>query len=302
MESNFQIVYGKQDIGKRISLLHSQETISIGLVSVGSEAELADSIKALYDFTDIGSLFVLLYQEHENLKAIIKQYPKATFILFTEPLSFGSIANVMANQCHSTYFALTRSNLEFVSFDYQKAIDILNGSQKAAAVTFNLTNRFEEELPVIQVPFIRDNLIDPISFFPSKDQLPTLYPFFGVGIFERALFQRLRGFDDSIETEYWQFLDFGLRSWLYGYPILYSDAIKAKFSNRQFIIENRSEGGGIKRVHTRALGFRTIRGKNYPKRFPKYFDSKVHMDIKKILSLYKQDFYSLIESWPTPGE
>ncbi|MFA5513779.1 MAG: hypothetical protein WDA17_02540 [Sphaerochaetaceae bacterium] len=302
MENNFQIIYGKQDISKRISLLHRQETFSIGLISVGSEKELISSTERLYDFTNIGSLFVLLYQEHENLKEIAKQFPKVTFILFNEPLSFGTLANVMANQCHSTYFLLTRTNLEFTKFEYKKGIEVLNGSKKAALVTFDLTNRFGEALPVIQVPFIRDNLIDPISFFPTEERLPTLYPYFGIGLYERALFQRLRGFDEAIESEYWQFLDFGLRCWLYGYPIMYCDAFKASFSTRQFVIENRSESNGIKRVHTRALGFRTVRGKNYTKRIPKYFDSKVYNDVKKVLPLYKQDFYSLIESWPAPGE
>jgi hypothetical protein len=155
-------------------------------------------------------------------------------------------------------------------------------------------------IPVIQAPMLRNGMIEPISFLPAGIGVPTLYPFLGVGLYERALFQRLRGFDELIEGEYWQQLDFGLRTWLYGYPLLNHPGLACTFPTRQFIIEDRSIREGVRRVHTKALGVRQMNGKNYPRRPGKFADAHVLSEVKKRLALYKTDFLQLIDQWKAP--
>ncbi|MDD3366927.1 MAG: hypothetical protein WCS59_03440 [Sphaerochaetaceae bacterium] len=296
MQNNYQIFHRKQDIGKRISLLHREETLSIGMLAVESGEILAQSIASLEDY-EPWALHVLMYEDQGRIPELRKRFPDVTFIVFRQPVSFGTLANALANECYTTFFYLTRSDLRQVVFSGETAIELLHRSDKPAAVTPIVTNRLGELIPVIQAPMLKNDIIDPISFIPQQSITATLYPFLGIGIYERALFQRLRGFDELIEGDYWQVLDFGLRAWLYGYPIFNIDAIQCTFVDRQFIIEDRSQREGIKRVHTKALGVRQINGKNYPKRVRRFNDSHLHAEVKKRLALYKTDFQQLVEQW-----
>lgn len=301
MQTNYHIFHRKQDIGKRISLLHREETMSIGLMAVDAGEALAGAIEAILQYSS-WSVHVLMHEEQGRIPELRSRFPQATFIVFAQPVPFGTMANAMANECYTTFFFLTRSDLRCSRFDSEEAIALLHRSDKPAAITPVLSNRLGELIPVIQAPMLRDGMVDPVSFLPGSAILPTLYPFLGMGLYERALFQRLRGFDEAVESEYWQVLDFGLRAWLYGYPILNSPCISCTFLNRQFIIEDRSERDGIKRVHTKALGVRQMNGKNYPKRPGKYSDAHVHAEVKKRLALYKTDFQQLVEQWKAPGD
>ncbi|HLW22492.1 MAG TPA: hypothetical protein VKZ39_04840 [Sphaerochaetaceae bacterium] len=301
MKHNYQIFHRKQDIGKRISLLHREETLSIGMIAVETGETLAQAIEDISAFSS-WPLHVLMYEEQGRIPELRKRFPSVTFIVYTGPVSFGTMANAMANECYTTFFYLMRSDIRCLELDADAAIALLHRSDRPVAVTPTLVNRQGERIPVIQVPLLRDGLIDPVSFLPGTALQPTLYPFFGVGMYERALFQRLRGFDEQVGGVYWQTLDFGLRSWLYGYPIFNLPSLSCKFSHRQFIIEDRSEREGIRRVHTRALGMRQMHGKNYPKRAGRYADSHVLAEVKKRLALYKTDFQQLVDQWTAPEE
>ncbi|MDD3941136.1 MAG: hypothetical protein WCY74_02860 [Sphaerochaetaceae bacterium] len=302
MQNNYQIFHRKQDIGKRISLLHREETLSLGMVAMEGGEALATSIEELTACAPTRTVHVLMYEEQGRLPELRARFPDVTFIVFSEPVSFGTMANSMANECYTTFFFLTRSDLRCSGYAMDEAIKLLHRSDKPSVITVRLMNRLQEQIPVIQAPLVRDGLIDPISFLPTGSLVPTLYPFLGVGLYERALFQRLRGFDELVDGEYWQQLDFGLRSWLYGYPILNFPGLECTFPTRQFIIEDRSEREGIKRVHTKALGVRQMNGKNYPKRIGRYHDAHVQSEVKKRLALYKTDFLQLMDQWTAPGE
>jgi len=46
MPSNYQVFHRKQDIGKRISQLHREEQLAVGIVATGSVDELTDAVSA----------------------------------------------------------------------------------------------------------------------------------------------------------------------------------------------------------------------------------------------------------------
>ena len=71
--------------------------------------------------------------------------------------------------------------------------------------------------------------IKTIPFFPRAEGLPSLYPFDGIGIYDRERFIRLGGFDSSIKSFHWQLMDFGFRSSLWGEKISATQLIKLKY-------------------------------------------------------------------------
>lgn len=300
MQNNYQVYHRKQDIGKRISLLHREEPLSIGIVASGSVDELIAAIDA-YSSKTVWPLVVLMFEDMGRISELQNQFQHVTFIVFSNPVPMGVKVNAMADECYTTYFAITRSDVKIISFDDEALFSLLRRSDRPAALVPMLANRSNEMIPSIQTPMVHDGLIDPVPFFPNTHILPTLYPFFGIGMYDRALFQRLRGFDENIYSDYWQYLDFGIRCWLYGYPIFCHPSCIMGFISRQSVIEDRSSQPGMERCHTKALGIRQINGKNYTRRFGKYTDAHVlRTEVKKRLALYKTDFYQLMDEWKAP--
>jgi hypothetical protein len=68
-----------------------------------------------------------------------------------------------------------------------------------------------------------------IPFVPQREGLPSLFPFEGIGIYDRERFIRLNGFDPSIRNFYWQLMDFGFRSFLWGEKIACTQLIKLSY-------------------------------------------------------------------------
>jgi nitrogen regulatory protein PII-like uncharacterized protein len=300
MKNNYQIFHRKQDIGKRISLLHREEQLAVGILDCGTPEELMDALDAYLSSTRWG-LYVMMHEEQGRIPELRSSYPDVTFIVFSNPPALGAQVNAMADECYTTYFFITRSDLRIVSFDDSGAIKLLKRSDHPAIVTPVLTNKLQERLPCIQAPMLRAHQIESIPFFPDGTILPTLYPFQGLGFYERALFQRLRGYDEAIQSDYYQCLDLGIRCWLFGYPVMNHPTLVLNYFNHQSVIEDRSDPVGMQRCHTKALGVRQINGKNYTRRWGKLTDSRIlHTEVKKRLALYKTDFFQLVDQWKAP--
>ncbi len=299
--NNYHIYRNKQDIGKRIRYLHSEEPLSIAIVAIDTGNTLIDAI-SYYETRFSSPLFVLIYEGMGSITELRMSFPSISFIVFTQPVSVANMINVMANECFTTYFFVTRSDTQVMHFDFESILMQFRKIDKPALLAPVLLNKADEQIPVVQVPRIEKHIIDPLPFFSTKEKESTLYPYLGLGVYERALFQRLRGFDEQIVGEYWQFLDFGVRCWLFGYSIFTYSPLLLKFPFRQLIIENRSETESIKRVLTKALGMRQVNGKNYPKRIGTRTDSPyMKHEMGKRIALYKTDFFELMDEWIPPS-
>ena len=127
----------------------------------------------------------------------------------------------------------------------------------------------------------------------------NLYPVMALGLYDRALFQRLRGYDEEILGEYYQMLDFGIRVHLFGYTILTSSDFAVRFPAKHSLIEDRSSCEGMNRCYTRALSIHRIAGKNIVEKWKPYVDKKLlREEVKsKQIILQKTDFFTLVKEW-----
>ncbi len=301
MQNSYHVYRSRQDIGSRIRYLHSEVRLSVALLDMGGSEALIDAI-AYYHSSLSWPLIVFLSDRHDNLAELRMQFPHVSFIHFPQPVSTGAMINVMANECYATYFLVTRSDLRLPVFEVEKALELFEKGKNPAMITPYVRDRFQDLIPTVEVPRMERSCVEPLPFIPSGVREATLYPFMGLGMYERALFQRLRGYDEEILGEYWQFLDFGLRCWLYGYTIYSVPFMEMHFPYRQFIIENRTPDSSVKRVMTKSLAFRQVNGKNSVRRIGRQTDTAfLKNEMKKRLALYKMDFKELVDSWQPPS-
>lgn len=301
MQSHYRTIIRKQDIGMRISALYRQQQLSIGILDVSSVEVLKETIDWYIQNMNC-SIHVIMLEERYEEYSFDELYPDVSFVLFKTLVSLGEQINAFANECYATYFLVVRSDIQMIGFSGSTLLSLMLDKRHPACITPIMLNLDMEVLPTIRTPYIKGREIVPMSFEPPIEIGKTalnLYPVMGIGLYDRALFQRLRGFDEEIVGEYYQLLDFGIRVHLFGYSLFTFSDFAVRFSQKHSIIEDRSECEGMERCYTRALSIHRIAGKNVVEKWKPYVDKKLlKEEVKsKQIILQKTDFFTLIKEW-----
>lgn len=305
--SKYRIYHRKQDLGKKIEQLHRSEQLAIGIIDVGTLEQLENTLK-WYSKNMNFCLHAAISSERGDISAFKEEFPDVTFIVFPSIVSLGESVNTIADECFTTFFMIVRSDIDIIRFEGAYLFELLNSKDSPVALVPAIANSNKEIVPSMRSPRLNGNLIDPDSYFPhmsSTEVFPTLYPYRGMGLFDRALFQRLRGYDTEIKSEYFQCLDFGIRCNEFGNTIGCTSAFIISFPDKLSLIEDRSPTDELDIIHTRALGIETINGKNFAHKFRGNFDRKTfNEEVKnRNIILVKKDFNTLIKNWKyTPDE
>lgn len=286
----------------RISSLYRQQQLAIGILDMASMEELKQTLDWYMSNMNC-CLHVVTLQSRIEEEPLNELYPDVTFLCFKNMASVGEMINAFADECYATFFFLTRTDCQIIAFDGASLVSSMNERNHPALTTPLILNQDGELLPTLRAPFIRGREIDPLSFLPNiseaKIKEKTLYPLLGLGFYDRALFQRLRGYDEEIMGEFYQLLDFGIRCYLFGHSIYSSSDLVLQFPQKHSIIEDRSSCPGMNRAYTKALSIHRIAGKNVVEKWKPYVDKQLlKTEIKKKqVILQKTDFFTLIEKW-----
>lgn len=304
-QSDYQIIHRKQDIGKRISQLHREEQLAVGIINTGlSSQELARTLDwYLKQFSCC--IYVLTVEEHFDRHRMPETWPDVSWLVFSSLPTIGEKINLFADECFTTYFLLVRSDMELIKFDGPAILDMMRYPDHPAVVCPVVSNASGELLPFVNVPHLQGKYLEPLAFLPDEKntQIDNLYPSFGIGLYDRALFQRLRGYDEDIISDYWQVLDFGIRCWLFGHKVVTRSDLGLEFISRQSVIEERSEQDSTARCYTKALSVRQAKGRNRIKKWGYMVDKETLLqEVKPRIALYKTDFFTLVDHWQLPGE
>ena len=188
-----------------------------------------------------------------DLEALSGSFPFVRFILLKDPVSPGEEINLAAAELTSPLFFVLWNDLRILRGGgaERMAERLLSSGGTPDEDTKNLSKK-ENYKRLCTIPLIQDGrseimptLIAPalipegggaasphirtIPFIPRREGLPSLYPYDGIGIYDRERFIRLGGFDPSITSFHWQLMDFGFRSSLWGEEIAATQLIKLSY-------------------------------------------------------------------------
>ena len=204
-----------------------------------------------------------------DLEALSGSFPFVRFILLKEQLSPGEEINLAAAELSSPLFFVLWNDLRILRGGgaERMAERLLSGTLRqgpagqgskicglpsgaAGIPDAGNQDNIQRYKRLCTVPLIQDGRADSlptltapaffpekkpgssiktIPYIPSRERLPSLYPFDGIGIYDRERFIRLGGFDSSIKNFYWQLMDFGFRSSLWGEEISSTQLIKLSY-------------------------------------------------------------------------
>jgi len=299
--SHYKVVKRRQDVGVRITTLYQQQPLAVGILDVDSQDSLIGAINWYLENFNYALQVVTSAERFEKLN-LQDIYPDVSFIVFRSQVSIGEKVNAIADECHSTYFMVVRSDTSLLDFNGQRLFGAMASREKPVIITPILLNSGNELLPTVKVPHLSGKELDPLSFQPSVEEgvlQNTLYSLQALGLYETALFQRLKYYDTDILGSYYQCMDFGIRAYLYGNTVLSSSDFILRFFNKSSFIEDRSACEGMNRCYTRALSIRRIAGKNVAEKWKPYYDRelfKTEVKTKQVLA-QKTDFFTLMQEW-----
>ncbi|GHV96117.1 hypothetical protein AGMMS50293_24370 [Spirochaetia bacterium] len=203
--------------------------------------------------------------ERYDVEELSGRFPFVRFILLKREISLGEQINLAASELDSPLFFVLWNDLKIIAGGSAgRMAERLSGSQedskdsgekkspfkRLCTVPVIQNSRFET-LPTLIAPVIFRKKIRTIFFEPHTENLPSLYPFDGIGIYDRERFIRLGGFDSTLKNTHWQFMDFGFRAHLWGEEIRLTQQTKlsctgeipaedntAESSYRRFYLKN----------------------------------------------------------------
>lgn len=197
--------------------------------------------------------------ERYDIEELGAQFPFVRFILFKEMPSVGERINIAAAEADTPlFFVLWNDFHPVLSLNAERvAENLLGKSDEGAPPSVNGHGGFGlrvctvpifqspqfETFPCAAAPFVNGKKFETILFAPQKEGEPSLYPFDGAGVYDRERFLEMGGFDAGFGDAYWQLMDFGLRSWLWGNEIRCSQHLRFRLNgavNSQSIASGKS--------------------------------------------------------------
>jgi len=219
-----------------------------------------------------------------DIEELAAQFPFVRFVLLKEAISLGEQINLAVSELDTPLFFVTWNDLRFVvGGGAQRMMERLsfpaeNGEQgeernfarRLCTVPVIQSQRFET-LPTLRAPVLPRKKGHTRSLSPSREGLRSLYPFDGVGVYDRERFIRMGGFDGTLKSSYWQLMDFGFRAHLWGEEISATQTLKLSYEASP-PVEDTSTGIDYRRFYLKNLA--PVFRKDYAhlplRRFPRF--------------------------------
>ena len=232
-----------------------------------------------------------------DLDGLSVAYPFVRFILSSDDLSRGEEINIAAKELQSPFFLVIWNDLRIMRGGAERIAERLVDSSKGlksmrlCTVPVIQDGRYQT-IPTLIAPIVIRGKVKTMPFMPGQEGQPSLYPFDGIGIYDREAFLRLGGFDRSLVSFYWQLMDFGFRSHLWGEEIAVNIALKFSYEGT-ITPEDETTQDSFRRFYLKNLApvFRGDHAALPLRRFPAFL-LRLRLDI---LSAWEE--FSLARSW-----
>jgi len=211
--------------------------------------------KAGFDFV----ISVESNRENYDVEELSLRFPFVKFLLTQGRLSPGEQINLAAGELKTPLFFVLWNDARMVSSSSSARVAerlFADAGGEVAPVRLCtvplVQNARFETLPTLIAPAFFHGTVKTVPFASSKEGLPSLYPFDGIGIYDRERFVRLGGFDATIKSPYWQLMDFGFRAHLWGEEIRNSQLVKVVYDG-ELPPEDASAAAGHTRFYLKNL-------------------------------------------------
>ena len=170
---------------------------------------------------------------HYDIEELSSRFPFVRFILPENDINLGEQINLAASEIESPLFFVLRSDMKIIAGGTARRMaERLSVSQeendendekklgfKRLCTVPVIVNSNYELLPSIVSPVTYRRRMKTVFLEPHVEGDLSLYPFGGIGIYDRRRFIHTGGYDTTLKNIHWQLMDFGFRAYLWGEEI-----------------------------------------------------------------------------------
>lgn len=249
-----------------------------------------------------------------DVESLSRQFPKIRFLILHEDITVGEKVNIGVEEAAGKFVFVLWDDLHISGNSISsRLLEKIKDNDILCTVPL-LHNSKLESIPSIIAPAFLKRKLKVVSLLPLKDKIPSIYPFDYVGIYNREKFLLVGGFDKGLKNPYWQKLDFGFRSYMWGHQIHCSTSLRLQYQ-RDPSAEDTSLDNSYKMFFLKNLSIKysgdsgTLPSGRF---FPFYFKSGAGLlsalrefkRVKKWVHIntyrFEQDARRITELWETP--
>lgn len=166
-----------------------------------------------------------------DIETLSGRFPRIKFLLLHSMASIGEQVNIGIEESYSGLVFVVWSDIELsTSIVSRRTIEKTHERDILCTVPM-FQNQKLEILPTIQVPAFHGNRLKVVPLQPKRDGMPTLFPYDFVGMYNKHRFTITGGYDHNLLNPYWQKMDFGFRSFMWGEQIRCSTSLRVTYTN-----------------------------------------------------------------------
>jgi hypothetical protein len=163
-----------------------------------------------------------------DIENLSRRYPEVRFLILAEQVTDGERVNIGIDEAKGDFVLVMWNDMEIDSGLTAKSFETI-ASRRIMCTVPKLSNQRREAIPVVQVPALFRSKLQVVPAVPTVDETPTIYPFDFCGIYRKEQFVLSGGYDYLLTNPYWQKLDFGFRSFMWGEKIHFRREFKLHY-------------------------------------------------------------------------
>jgi len=203
---------------------------------------------------------------HYDIEDLSSRFPFVRFILPENDINLGEQINLAASEIESPLFFVLRSDMKIIAGGTarrmaerlsvsQEEIDENGGKRpgfKRLCTVPVIVNSNYEVFPSLVSPVTHRRKMKTVFFEPHVEGDLSLYPFDGIGIYDRRRFINTGGYDATLKNIHWQLMDFGFRAFLWGEEIALNLQLKLS-CDAEIPVENYTVEESYRRFYLKNL-------------------------------------------------
>lgn len=187
------------------------------------------------ELTALGALEVISIEPPSvsyDLELLTRKHPELRFVLLSRDVSPGERVNVGIKEATGRYVFVLWNDMHIKAASISSRVLQKIAERENMCTVPLLQNSKNETIPSCFAPaFSVKGGIEVVPLNAVRKDLEAIYPFDYCGIYDREKFLLSGGYDSMLKNSFWQKMDFGFRSHMWGEKIVANTAVKINYQN-----------------------------------------------------------------------
>lgn len=247
-----------------------------------------------------------------DLELLTRKHSELRFVLLSGDVTSGERVNIGIKEALGRYVFVLWNDMHIKASSISSRVLAKIADRENLCTVPLLQNSKNETIPSCFAPaFNKRGGIEVVPLNAVRKDLAAIYPFDYCGVYDREKFLSTGGFDSTIQNPFWQKMDFGFRSHMWGEKIVANTAVKITYQNeppfedttvdhsyKRFFLKNlsvRYTGDAGYLPLSRFLSYWIRTGTAFPTAVSEY--KQTRRWIKENRYRFKSDALSITELW-----